>query len=859
MVFNLWGFPSLAMRRLTPAGPVDKLYRIGGCPMTYNDGSSLREKHMHGHGRNAIVMVLAAAVLAAAASSACAQGLKLTFVTTDKDVDEAMKRLMDFLWTRQLDDGSWADITAEHWQKRVGWTTALASLALLESGVKVNDPRMEKALTALMAADMKDSISYATRAMALCQAYRAVQRKEWEIQIVKDLDILTRGLPAHGAWDYSGPDKNGNNMASQFGLLALWEAELARFDGNRKFDAAGGAGNTAAAPSPTPAPRNTRVADPAAATDAFNAARVWPNVIRNLDRSWPLIEKQWVSRQRRDKGWTFSAVAGDDVESTLVMTAAGTSSLFIVLDKVYAPKMVPGKPAPRTDVFQGIDSGMKWIADHLGPGFTKDGYAAFAVQRVAAASGHKYIGQHDWFRLGVKELMDITTDCKRNVEGPYGPDIEAAMYLLFLSQGRVPITFNKLERPGTDWDCAPRDVANLTRYLNRELEQRMNWQIVNVDRPEAEYLDAPVLLINGIQPLQLKDEIVRKIREYVNRGGFVVGEATTSSSAFAQSFREMMVKAFPEGTAPGATYYTWHPVPPDHPLLDNLNDRDRARLGPIMIMDSPIRTIALLLPVDQATAWQQMDDIKNEHSFKFGLNILKYATAGEQLRMRLRPVYAGRTVTASTVRKVAALCTSGTWLGEPYAIERLSDKLATDAMIMVEQAPADDPAALTPKETPVLWLYGSGPFQLPDEKIQALAQYVRKGGLLAFSPNKGDKTFAKSAEGVLNKILPDVQASTVLPDDPIMTGLVYRERGKPLNQPDFRGARLAKDRVVRLTAYRTGSRIAALVSPYDIFLGMLGTPIFGNQDYTGDTAQQVAANIYLYALEQAEKGSEGAQ
>ncbi|GAG10112.1 unnamed protein product, partial [marine sediment metagenome] len=48
-------------------------------------------------------------------------------------------------------------------------------------------------------------------------------------------------------------------------------------------------------------------------------------------------------------------------------------------------------------------------------------------------------------------------------------------------------------------------------------------------------------------------------------------------------------------------------------------------------------------------------------------------------------------------------------------------------------------------------------------------------------------------------------------------------------------------------------------SPYDVFLGVLGTPIYGNKDYAGETAQQIAANIYLYALEQAERGAEGSR
>jgi len=791
------------------------------------------------------MVLLAAALPAVSGGRAQAQGLKLTFVTTNKDVDEATKRLTDFLWVRQLDDGSWTDVTGAHYQRRVGWTTALASLALLESGVKLSKPEMDKALGALMVAEMKDSISHATRAMALCVAYRAVRRKEWEVQIVKDLEWLTQNLPQHGAWGYKGADRHGNNMASQFGLLAMWEAELAGFDSSRKF---------ARTRTDKKNRKNTKDAQ-----EAFNPARAWPNVLRNLKRAWQQIEQQWISRQRADHGWTFSAVAGQDVQSTMVMTAAGASSLYIVLDKVYAPKMFPGKPRPKTKVFDGIDTGMGWLAPRLKPGFTKDGYLSFGIQRIASAGGHKYIGQHDWFRLGVRELMDITTNCGRNVTGPYGPDIEAAMYLLFLSRGRVPVTFNKLQRPGTDWDCAPRDVANLTRFLNKELEQRMNWQIVHVDRPVAEFLDAPVLLVNGIKPLALKQEIIGKIREYVNRGGFVLGEATTASRAFAESFREMMVKAFPEGTREGAKYYRWHKVPPGHPLLATMTARDLQRLGTIWAMDSPIRTVAVLLPRDQATAWQQMDMVKNRHSFTMGRNILLYATAGEQLKTRLRPVYAGRTITAKTVRKIAALSTTGQWLGEPYVIERLSDKLARDALIMVEAAPSHAPGELDPRETPMIWVYGHGAITLTEGRIESLRRYVQKGGLVALSANKGDKVFAKSAAEVALKILPDALPGALGPTDPVMTGLVYRERGKPLTDPRFRGMKLARERKVKLTGYRTGRRIGVIVSPYDIFLGILGTPIYGNKDYSGETARQIAANIYLYALEQAAQVAEGAK
>ena len=46
--------------------------------------------------------------------------------------------------------------------------------------------------------------------------------------------------------------------------------------------------------------------------------------------------------------------------------------------------------------------------------------------------------------------------------------------------------------------------------------------------------------------------------------------------------------------------------------------------------------------------------------------------------------------------------------------------------------------------------------------------------------------------------------------------------------------------------------IKVITSPYDVFMSMLGTPIYGCKGYTGPTAQQIAANVFLYALEHAQ-------
>lgn len=777
------------------------------------------------------------AILGGVAAQPCSAQLTLEFKLTDKDVDKAIERLQNYLWMRQRDNGSWENVVGSHYKRKKGGTTALATLALLESGVPLSDPRMEKAVQNLMAVEMDDLYCYAVRVMAISRAYRFAQRKSFAASIVKDMAWLTQGLPQNGAWHYGGTSKTGDNSASQYGLLALWEADLAGFDQLRKI------------------PKGTMITDGEKEVDL---ATVWPQVARNLKTSWRAIEREWVKRHRPDHGWTYAAVATPDVKSTMTMTAAGVASLYIVIDKAYAPKMTPGKPRPRTQVFAKADQGMAWLASRLTPKFTQDGYLAFGIQRIASAAGYKYIGQNDWFQMGVKEIAKRASNARRELGGKHGGDVQAAFYLLFLARGRVPVTFNKLERPGTDWDVAPRDIANLTRYLIKEYEKPMAWQIVSVDRPVAEFLDAPILFINGIKPVSLKDKTIAKMREYVLRGGMIVGEATTGSTEFASSFKKMLEKAFPEGRGSEGTMYAWHKLDDDHPLFAGLEKRDRKQIGTVWGMNDPVRTFAVLLSRDHATAWQQFQTMKKRPLFLMGMNLFRYGTGGERLRTRLRPVFAGRTLDAKIKKKIGVIHAGPRWFSDQYAIERLSDKLVLEARIMVDAQVLTDAAEVDPKEMPMIWIVGSGPFTASEKLVAGLKTYVGKGGLVAINANMGNRLFALSAKKLAKAIVPDALPSPLLDTDPIMTGMVYRERGKPIDRSGINQTlRFAGVRKVALTGYRSGTRWGVIVCPHDVFMTMLGAPIYGCKGYLGETSRQIGFNMFLYSLEQAEKVSEG--
>ena len=86
-------------------------------------------------------------------------------------------------------------------------------------------------------------------------------------------------------------------------------------------------------------------------------------------------------------------------------------------------------------------------------------------------------------------------------------------------------------------------------------------------------LQTPVLYISGSQAPQLMGH-ARKLRDYVDRGGFILAEAKCPYDAgFDPAFRELMEKVFEEPE------FRLKPLPPEHPLW-NAEEPVRPALRP---------------------------------------------------------------------------------------------------------------------------------------------------------------------------------------------------------------------------------------------------------------------------------------
>ena len=651
---------------------------------------------------------------------------------SERDVDDAIERAIKFLWIRQKSDGSWIEVNRYNSMlgRHPGGTTALAMLALIEAGQPITSPRMQKAIGFLLKVKMINTYAISLRTMVVSRLHKKTPADRYAKKLKEDLRWLLKDIERHGAWGYKGADRRGDNSCSQYALLAVWEAVT---NGRAEIST----------------------------------------------RAWERIKKLWLSRQRRDGGWMYASSGPANLSSTGTMTAAGLASLFICLEEVDLRRRNPCSGA-RGPTERAIDRGLAWFNKKLDPNFALDGYYAFGVARVALASGQKYIGGHDWYRIGLGHLAVR----KRQVDrwkGPYGPDVQAAFYLLFLLRGRVPVVFNKLSHGG-DWDLAARDTANLTRWISRNFEIPMTWQIVEIDRDVRELMDAPVLAIGGRKALDFNAVQTAKLKEFVLRGGVIFGDALCKSQVFIPSFKTLgetmfAMEAKAHAVAGKAdTPFTWRKLPADHPLFSA--HYRMVRPPEIWGMSDGVREIMLLSTVGLGEPWQRRLESQNKPAFRMGANLFFYTTAREPLRTRLRPIFLGTPAKGERVLKIGLLGAVPRWPSRRYAMEQVAHKIADDARATIKFVPlaVGAKALKIPTDLTLLWVVGHTWPRLSKTDTAAILAHLRGGGMMFATAAKGDNRFSDDFRAWMRAAQPGCRVDLLDADHKLISGDMRHSR-----------------------------------------------------------------------------------
>ena len=757
-----------------------------------------------------------------------------------EQVREAIDKGAAYLKQVQKVDGSWDEYGAQP-----GGVSALCTLALLNAGVEVGDPQIQKALAYLR--KFPPERTYATSLQTMVFV-RAEPQKD-NLLITRNVRWLvdTQNLegPRKGSWSYPGQGGSGDNSNSQFALLALHEAERAG--------------------------------------------------VQVSDRTWRLARVYWEDCQNPDGSWGYYKRA----PSSGSMTCAGITSLVITADKIdLADAKATGERIQccgqsETDTDNRVERGMHWLGTNFSvsrnPGQAGGMwllYYLYGMERAGRLTAQRFIGKADWYREGAKFLIDNQDKLSGFWSGVGQAEdnrtVGTSFALLFLSKGRWPVLISKLKHPpDEDWNQHRHDLNNLTRFVETRWKKDLIWQVVDLRLASVEdLLQAPVLFLCGsASPLPndpaVRDEVARKLRDYFDRGGFLFAEAYCGETGFNKGFRELMSLVFPEPE------YRLRLLEPEHPIWHAEEIISPEQLRPLWGIDFGCRTSVVYAPLDPpkdprpslSCLWELARSGRGQ-TFKpsvqaqidaalgLGINVLAYAT-NRELRSKEENfrVQAPRRPSDQPQRGrlyIAKIRHPGGCNTAPRALVNLLDLASRE--LKIRATAQEELINLTDDslfDYHLVFMQGRNAFHFTDAERAQLKKYIERGGMVFADSICASRAFTDSFRSEMGAIFPQNKLDRIPADDPLLSTKFggFDLKTVTRRDPQNRGATAPLSAALKkvppdLEGIKFDDRWGVIFSQYDISCALEKLDSLECRGYVREDAARIGLNVILYSLQQ---------
>lgn len=740
-------------------------------------------------------------------------------------VKVAIDRGIQFLRDQERGTGNWEAIDKASAAMRGGWSS-LAMLALLNAGVRPDDPIIERGLKFLRGVEPEQTYVVALQTMVFAEAGRNEDRE----RIQRNVDWLIRTMLRDGTgclgWTY-GPSfgRIPDNSNTQYALLGLHAGHLA-------------------------------------------GARIERSV-------WKDIQDYYVRTQQKDQGWWYYNAATDR-DPRLTMTTAGVCGLLISGMELNAGReqIRPDGTATNCGVYEvnhPVADGLDWIAAHFRIDQSINTfYNLYGIERTGRLSGLRFLGEHDWYREG---CLYLTRAGAQKDDGSWHERthrdnwavISTSFALLFLSKGRTPVLVTKfVHAPGDDWNNDRNDARHLVEYASKEVFRRLPlaWQIFDTRRVETrndqaitnlvgDLLQSPILYFNGHKAPRFSGDQQKILKQYVEQGGFILAEACCGRKEFDEGFRALMKELFPENEL--------KKLPPEHPLW-----RAHAVIPPDSFplegMDYGCKTVVVYCPKDLSCLWEANQSASGQGQLAFRLagNIVAYATGLEPPRPRLTASDVvqddpeGKQIPRGYL-KVAQLRHEGDWQPAPNAMKNLMDQLRKkahlDVALQTKPIYASDPDLL---DFRFLYMHGRGPFLFTDEAVRQLRLNLETGGTLFADACCGKKPFDAAFRELVKRLFPESKLELIPPSDDLYSKEL---NGRPITTVRCRTEVPATGQAGEyrsvppaLEGIRLGNRWVVIYSKYDIGCALEKHQSTDCLGHDHDSALVLGTAAVLYAL-----------
>ncbi|MBX7103650.1 MAG: DUF4159 domain-containing protein [Gemmataceae bacterium] len=655
-------------------------------------------------------------------------------------VRTAIDRGVRFLRRQEKGQGHWEKSIAE----KPGGVTALALLALLNSGVPVDDPMIQRGLKYLRTVEPRFTYVVGLQTMVFVEANDP--RDKQRIQTNVDWLIGARVMQAGNllGWGYTTEGGLPDNSNTQYALLGLHAGRM----GGAKIDVG----------------------------------------------VWQSIRDFYVSSQAQGGdagGWPYHTDRGGR-SSSLTMTVAGLCGLQIVgleLNRSRQELQADGS-ARKCGIYpedEAVKRAFEWLARPTIDGQTRFRFAdtnayynAYGIERAGRLTGRRFIAGRDWYREGCEYIVDrITDNDSWRESGLINSEANTCLALLFLSKGRTPVLISKWAHgPAEGWNNKHFDLKHLVEFASKEIfkGQPLAWQSYDarklnfgsVKQRLAEVgalLQSPIVFINGHELAGMTDTQEQMLKQYIEEGGFVIAEACCGRREFADGFRRLMAKLFPDNPL--------RPLPPEHPIWNSWAVV-RPDISPLEAIDLGCKTVVVFSPRPLSGYWEenQVSEGRGRDAFRLAGNLIAYATGLELPKARLTTTELiderSEKVAPRGFLKVAQLRHEGDWQPAPRAMKNLMRHLREREKLDVSLAPEE----LTFTHPDVfkykfLYLHGRSGFTCPPAGIENLRANLSTGGLLLADACCGSKTFDAAFREFAKKLYPEHALVPIPPNDPL--------------------------------------------------------------------------------------------
>jgi hypothetical protein len=749
---------------------------------------------------------------------------------TVEAVNQAIDRATDYLRQSQnIKSGRWPG------QEAYGCgQTALVVLALMNAGLSPEDRTVASGLDFLKQTNSQKTYEVALQTMAFVAADPEQYTRQIRRNVEWLMDAQVKQGPEKGGWWYQNDGIGSDPSNTQFGVLALWEAQRSQ--------------------------------------------------IVKVPDAMKLAAQYWMNRQNGNpQNFNFGAwrYSGDEFSGS--MTCAGIASLIMAEDALELLDVdIKGEKivcCGEREEISRAELGFRWlernyqIATNPGSGNWWF-YYLYGLERVGRLTGQRFIGNHDWYREGCELLIKRQDRLRGFISEGSGDNVtDTALALLFLSKGKRKVVLGRLDSSTGDTASQPRHaVQHLTGHIEDAWKKELTWQSFSLERSSLEdLLEAPILFWSGRQAVKLDDRSKKMLREYVEQGGFLFAEARNgdgcNGEAFEKSFRALIEEIF---EAP------LQKLAPDHPIWYAESPVDLQAMPKdfwLYGLETCCRTGIVYSPTGLSCRWE----VHRPDGFSFagllpvlkqqceaasllGVNIATYAT-GRELKEKLDRIEVVRTTQESrpfvrSMIRLPRLLHSGGAEDTPRAVTTAMEVFRRErSSLAAVESPliAAEPKAL--EEPPVVYLSGRRTFRFSDEEKKHLRTFFENGGMVIGDAVCASEEFNAAVHKQLVEVLPGAIWTKVASDHPMLTteyqGYDVRRvtivnPGTPVLGQAVQLQRYEGPPALEMLTWK--DQVVAVFSPLDLSCALESRQAAQCRGYIRADAAKIAINMMMFFL-----------